>query len=88
MRYLRPHDHEDESARLTRRRSGLVAVWSDGSVSWHRNAAAILDRPYLAAADPILIPCDPTLPDRAARTRYTAAIREWWRRDQANPESA
>ena len=84
MRFSRPIDAEDESARLTRRRSGLVAVWSDGSVSWHRSPPRV----WFASDTPILIPCDPTLPDRAARSRYTAAIREWWRRDQANPESA
>lgn len=81
-RYLRPHDQEDEAARLARRSRGVVAVWSDGSVLWRRSPTEVPAVAFAAEA-PILIPC--LLPDRAARSRYTAAIREWWRRDRFNP---
>lgn len=73
MRYGRPYDQEDEAARLLRRASGTVAVWSDGSVCWFRG-------PITQPGDePICIPCP--LGDGAARRAYTGAIREWWRRE-------
>ncbi len=70
-RFRRLYDQEDEAARLLRRPRGSVAVYSDGSVCWY--ASAIIP-------NAISIPCP--LPDRAARTAYTGALREWFNRDQ------
>ena len=70
-RFQRRYDQEDEAARLLRRPRGSVAVYSDGSVCW-----------YASVSTPNAIPIPCPLSDRAARTAYTGALREWFNREQ------
>jgi hypothetical protein len=76
VRFHRPHDQEDEAARLLRRSSGSVAVWSDGSVSWFKSSAVVIH----STDTPIYLPCP--MSDGPARRAYTAAIREWFNRER------
>lgn len=78
-RFGRAYAVEDEAARLlTTRKKGFVAVWPDGSVSWHGDVPLIHD----VESAPITRACDPSIPGAGARAWYTNALREHFKRDQ------
>ena len=80
MRFGMDYDDEEEFIRLIRKKHGFVAIWTDGSVSWHRRT--VPGTSFLDEA-PIVLSCRPDKPALAAVAAYTTALRGHWQQRAA-----